>query len=593
MDRRALVLALLGLGSHGALAAQTDRYELSLQPDFDFFTFHGSETVRFENRTGKPLAEVPLSLYPNARALVAAGSRNLVVREVTLGGKTAAFDAKGTVLRVTLAPPVAAGSIAELAITFDGILPRMKEGESSLLGQGVDQLGELFGMASKEGGDYGILAYGDGTLSFGNWYPQLCPWVDGAFRTPEESTQGDMSFAEAADYQLTVRVPKGVVVAASGAQVRETPLQAGLVELVFDLPQGRNVAVEMSRDLAQSHTKSGNVTVTSYYKKADAEHGTRVMEHAAKALAFYEKAFGPYPWTELDVVEAPLKGGAGGVEFTGLVTCSSGLYGQMEAEMAPLLSLLGTVGGDSPTGEAGAAGAMPDLKEGMGEMLEFVVAHEVAHQWWNAAVGSDSQRSPFLDEALANFSALRYFAYAHGDAAAERQRELQLAMAYQLHRAFGGEDHAVDAPASSFAGPIAYSAIVYGKGGLFFEELVKRYGEKPVLAALSSYYRDGLHQVRRSPDLERALTSGLGKKAEVAALWQRWIVETHGDEDIGQGALGEMLRGSGLGDLLGNPALKGDGQDLQDLGKVLEELLGEAASSGESAADPGGVEPEP
>ena len=54
----------------------------------------------------------------------------------------------------------------------------------------------------------------------------------------------------------------------------------------------------------------------------------------------------------------------------------------------------------------------------MVDTREFVVVHEVAHQWWSAVVGSDSKRHAFLDEALANFSAALYFEVVHGDEAA-------------------------------------------------------------------------------------------------------------------------------------------------------------------------------
>jgi hypothetical protein len=44
------------------------------------------------------------------------------------------------------------------------------------------------------------------------------------------------------------------------------------------------------------------------------------------ALRTFEKIFGPYPYTELEVAESPLIGGAGGVEFPGLITIASMIY---------------------------------------------------------------------------------------------------------------------------------------------------------------------------------------------------------------------------------------------------------------------------
>ena len=42
-------------------------------------------------------------------------------------------------------------------------------------------------------------------------------------------------------------------------------------------------------------------------------------------------------------------------------------------------------------------------------MGEFVVAHEVAHQWWNVVVGNDSINNAWVDEALTNYYALIYY----------------------------------------------------------------------------------------------------------------------------------------------------------------------------------------
>ncbi len=586
-----LLLLLLLPACESSLAARAvapplsgPRYDLELQPDFDFFTFHGRARIRFANPSAQPLAEVPLHLYPNARALTPDDTRNVVVRKVSSSGTPATFDAKGIVLTVHLPTPVAPRAQVDLDVAFDGILPRMKPGESDVLGQSMQQMGEIFGgLVGSEGqktaGDYGIFAYGDGILSFGNWYPQLPAWRNGSWQVANESAIGDMGFAESADYGIVVTAPADVVVVATGAQASERKLADGLVERRFEAAHARNAAVEMSRKFASASTKVGAVTVRSYYLPADEAYGKKALDAAAKALAFYDKSFGSYPWPELAVVEAPLKGGAGGVEFTGLVTCSSGLYRDFMKELRPLLGLLSQagLGGDS---------GLPDIGKGMDEMLEFVVAHEVAHQWWNAAVGSDPRTSPFLDEALANFSAVRYFEAAHGAEAAARQREMQLALGYQFHRAFGGADAAVSQPAQNFESQVAYAGIVYGKGALFFEELVKRYGTERVFKALNAYVARGRFGVMDAKDLQSALQEALPEhRAEVAQLWQRWLHEKHGDEDIGTGALGQMLADNPLAKLLGKGANGGsDASGLEDLLGGAIDLLKQLQEPGAAAS---------
>lgn len=54
-----------------------------------------------------------------------------------------------------------------------------------------------------------------------------------------------------------------------------------------------------------------------------------------------------------------------------------------------------------------------DLLDAGGESLETVVAHEVAHQWWYAVVGSDPVNQAWQDEALSQFSMLEYLEDRH------------------------------------------------------------------------------------------------------------------------------------------------------------------------------------
>jgi hypothetical protein len=52
-----------------------------------------------------------------------------------------------------------------------------------------------------------------------------------------------------------------------------------------------------------------------------------------------------------------------------------------------------------------------------GDGLEQTVAHEVAHQWWYAVVGSDEYYQAWQDEALCEYSLLDYWGAVHGDGA--------------------------------------------------------------------------------------------------------------------------------------------------------------------------------
>ena len=147
------------------------------------------------------------------------------------------------------------------------------------------------------------------------------------------------------------------------------------------------------------------------------------------------------PYTDFTVSEAAIVGGAGGVEFSGLVTAASMFYRPMTGahggggEEQEIAALLGQLGG------GGGAG----MTDGM---LEFVVAHEVAHQWWHGLVGSDSRDHPYVDEALAQYSSILYLEDRYGAARAEKDGDTNAKMNFQTMRMLGNADAPADRPLS-------------------------------------------------------------------------------------------------------------------------------------------------
>ncbi len=541
-------------------------YRLALEPDLDLLAYRGEMDLAFPNPSKRNLDSVPLYLYPNIAA--PRGSRFLVVEKVSADGKPASFKDQGRTIVVKLERPVPPKGTVRLHAVFKGRLGRFAAGEDDLLVQGLSQAGEILGQMlgastpTSAPADYGTLAFGKGIYSFGNWYPQLPAWFHDSFTAAaaeESSPLGEVGFSDAADVELHLLIPDKVVAAATGHLVATKKEGNDRQRLTYRAKKVRSVAVELSRRFKTSERKVGEVTIRSFYLPEDEKAGKRALETGAAAFDYYEQSFGPYPWKDLSIVEAPLRGGAGGVEFSGLVTCSTGVYSDILSKLAPWLQLAESLGGAN----------LPPMGKALTDMLPFVVAHEVSHQWWNALVGSDSRGAPFMDEALANFSAVRFFGHSQGVQAAKEQRLMQLALPYQAYRTIGGADLPVASKASEFPGAMAYSAIVYGKGALFFEELVKRYGEKPVMSALARYCKAGRHRVMESDDLRRALrTIAPDNEKAIDDLYRRWLIETHGDEDIGRTI----------------PGIAGGGLDLDgDLGNLLQKslslLLGEDEST--------------
>jgi aminopeptidase N len=168
------------------------------------------------------------------------------------------------------------------------------------------------------------------------------------------------------------------------------------------------------------------------------------------------------------------------------------------------------------------------------DSLEFAAAQGVAHQWWGAVVGSDPGRAPVLDEALAHWSALLYVQDVHGAERATAAQEDQLRGVYQIYRTFGGEDMTAERPAREYRNSFQYAAIVVSKGSLMFATLRQLLGEERFFRALRSYYVANRFEVAEMEDLRAAFVAEaeLQQRRAVTRVFNRWLSERHGDEDI-------------------------------------------------------------
>lgn len=566
-----------------ALPPALPRYDLAIRLDDSGRRFTLDETFHFTNTERAPMREVVLRVYANATrpAAGAAGGRTTVIPPMRfvrgrceLAACTVAAESP-SVLVLRLAAPLAPGARLRAHIAYEGTLDEIPPTRSNLLAQGMESLAA---MGAHEGsGDYGLLSTGSGIVSLANFYPVLARREGATFERDDRGSVGDLGSDELAHVTATVDTPLGYTVATTGITTNTT--RAGdrqRVEVVAAMV--RDFAAMMGRTLQVGTRRVGDVTVRSLYLPEHRAAGERVLDIAAHALETFDRDFGAYPYTELDVVEAPLVGGAGGVEFPGLVTVASMFYQDN----------LGTSQGGGLLG--GLLGNLGNLDQALSQtlpaMLEFVTAHEVAHQWWHGLVGSDSRRHPFLDESLAQWSAAYYVERRYGAERARRDSDMQVKMNYQFMRMLGNADAAVDQPASAFASPIAYAGVVYGKGPYFYNAARSALGDATFLRALRRYV--STWRFRTAPAdgfVSAAAAESPANAARVRALARRWLHETHGDEDLGQADLSSVLSTVTGGEVP---------QELRDAMRMLGPLLGGGANTpGAPARGPAQGSPSP
>ncbi len=520
---------------------------LDITVDLERRSFTGEARLDWRNTTGAPVKELPVRLESNGSGTNGPTVAWVDVKGSIDGGAPRRLEHRpqsATVTWYDLPAPLAPLARVVLTGTLGGKLDRLAPGATDPF---QASLSALFGTGGGSTDEYGTFACGDGLCTLTGFSPVVPAFIDGRFDTKTPSDIGDPTYSDPQNLLLSVVVPAGALVAATGREVGRVRLENGEVRTSFAMAATRDVGLVVSRAYAERARVARGVRVESFFKATDRRAGLRALSAAVGALETYDREFGRYPWSVLKVAESALVGGAGGVELPALTLEGSGFYRR-------------------PTGMLALADPSGRFFD---DTLQFIVRHEVAHEWWYAQVGSHPQRYPFIDEPLAQWSALVATRATQGEGAFLRDRSLQVAMNFQALALLGHPDGVVARPAGDFPSMIDYAGLVYGKAPLFYEAVERAIGRQKLARALRSVVEKWRFKRITPGDLEVALVQAGGEK--VAKLWRRWFYEKHGNEDLGpldlSGLLGAVggpgsLSGLSLGALsqaLGGSGLPGGG----------------------------------
>ena len=293
-------------------------------------------------------------------------------------------------------------------------------------------------------------------VNLGNFYPILCGYKDGGFFENVYHSVGDPFYSEIADYKLTFTAPKEYVIASSCTVRSEKSLESKK-EYTMYATNVREIAL-FAYQKYRVYTAEYKGVRLKYYAldEENAEENFKLMKDA---FAFYSSTFGAYPYRECSVAEAGLC--FDGVEYPALSVVKAGLSG---------------------------------------EDMKGALAHEIAHQWWYAAVGSDQTQNAWQDEGLAEYSAILFFRK-HAEYGVDGGQAVENAYAgYRAYvktylAAFGESDTRMTRDLSEYISEYEYCAISYDKGVILLDTLRKSVGDKKFFAALKGYYRENIYGI--------------------------------------------------------------------------------------------------
>jgi hypothetical protein len=414
--------------------------------------------VVYTNHTGVSLPDLVFRLLPNARSIYGGGT--LTVDSVSRGDEqvTVQLEEEGTVMRVPLEPPLPPDQSASVTITFTAQVPTW----------------------TNRG--YGIFNRARGVTLLAGWYPVLSVYDDG-WRAPAIASVGDAMLTETSLYEVALTVPTGFTVVSTGTTVEVTE-EGGLDTWRMISGPAREFACAVSDRWTRHTATIGDLSISFYALPAttpntSAETTLGIIE---TAISVYMDRFGPYPFTEFDVIEGYIS--IGGYEFPGMVAVDYG---------------------------ARVARGRRDF--------EWLVAHETAHQWWYGLVGNDPVSEPWLDEALATYSGALYFEATEGKAVAD-------GVIASWRRTYGTPSSVslpITSPTSSFAQWSQYSTVVYRHGALFLDALRGELGDERFFALLRRYAEQ--HRYGRATTADFLTRAQAAADHSLSPLFQRWNMD--------------------------------------------------------------------
>ncbi len=355
----------------------------------------------------------------------------ITVRDLKVAGvavKKTQLVEDGTVLRVVPAKPVPAETAVAITLSFTAKLPEVRARTGYM-------------------GDFHLV---------GQWFPKIgVREIDGTWQCHAFYMTSEF-YADFGVYNVTLDVPKGYGVAATGRRTGKRRLKGGRHEVTYRAEDVHDFAWTTGPGLKRIKRTVGKVSMQAVHYGDPVEKVRRHLDVTQKSLALLQKWLGPYPYDTLTVVLVP-KGAsaAGGMEYPTLFT--SGVH-------------------HPPFLERGGA-------------LHTTI-HELVHQYFYGLLASNEFAEPWLDEGFTSYVTGLILDKLYG---ADRcMAEVgSLKLGYWTYLRIGMQympslDPARQ-PANRFASPTSYFVNVYGRSALALRTLERQIGWPRMLKLLRAY----------------------------------------------------------------------------------------------------------
>ena len=465
-----IIAAALFLITSGATAQNTCYwqqhvdYTMEVDMDVENFQYTGTQKLVYTNNSPDALTRVYFHLYPNAfqpgsemnarlesiedpdgrmiteektsriSALTASEIGYLHAVSLKQDGGDVSFNEEETILVVDLAKPIPSGGKTTFEMEFKGQVPLQIRRS---------------GRNSKDGV----------ALSMSQWYPKLAEYdFEGWHADPYIAREFHGVWG---DFDVKLTIDKDYTVGGSGYLQNPQEIGHGYEEpgskinkqkgkkltWHFKAPMVHDFMWAADPEYVHDTLKMENGTMLHFLYKDDPKFKdtwTKVQPLTEKAMLFFDKNIGQYPYKQYSVIQ----GGDGGMEYA----------------MATLIT-----GGDKP-----------------GSVIGTMI-HELAHSWFQHILATNESEHAWMDEGFTSFITALC-----SNVIREQNKENPFEKAYNsyYYLVSTGKEQPQTTHADRYASNMPYSIAAYSKGAIFLSQLGYVIGQDKLIATVQKYYED-------------------------------------------------------------------------------------------------------
>ena len=214
------------------------------------------------------------------------------------------------------------------------------------------------------------------------WFPKIGVLEDAGWNCHQFHAATEF-FADFGNYDVSLTVPSGWVVGATGVERRREVNGDGTTTHHYYQEDVHDFAWTTSPEYLErissfAHPRLPAVRMRLLLQPEHAGQAQRHFDATSAALRYYGEWFGPYPYGHITIVDPAWQSGAGGMEYPTLFTAGS-------RWLAP------------------SRVTQP----------ESVTIHEAGHQFWYGIVANNEFEHAWLDEGLNTFATARVIEHAY------------------------------------------------------------------------------------------------------------------------------------------------------------------------------------